>query len=90
MNNNIHKIPDLFDSKGGLLKAHQICICTSGSIVNKPYKVRLINSFKNNLYFKGKKVKTPYLCTELISGEGYKAVIWPNWSTRLSIIKNAG
>ncbi len=85
----LHIIEKLYDSTGNELNSGQICKCTPGSIAKKPYKVEIFKCYDNNLFFKGKRVKVPYLCTKLypIFKKGHSAVIWPYWCKRLTIIK---
>lgn len=78
----------LADSRGRKLSPGQICKCEPGTEVKRPYRVRIVEDYNPKLYIKGKQVKPPVLCTELICvfKEGHRAVIWPNWSRRLTIL----
>lgn len=82
-----------YDTKGYLIRKGQVCICSPGSLVNEPYKVRVIevaNPDPDNgsiLINKGKAVKGPYLCTELVDKSGHRSVLYPEWAKkRLTII----
>lgn len=84
----LYEIPKMYDSNGIELKEGDICICTPGSIATKPYKIKIVSEYEDNLYHNNIRVKTPYLCTELLHGGiGYKAVLWPYLSKRLTIVK---
>ena len=81
----MYVIPKMYDFNGVELRAGQIAMCSNESMAEKPYEVEIFNSTNGNLYYKNKKVKTPYLCTRLTSGEGHSAVIWPYWCKRLTV-----
>ena len=83
--NRKYKIPAMCDSNGVKLKAGQIAMCLPGSEAKEPYEVEIFENFSDSLFNKDKKVKTPYLCTRLTSGEGRSAVLWPYWCKRLTV-----